>query len=82
MAEDFSIAGVFSQRSRDGSPYDPIGKLAGLGGLLGLAAGIFGIFFGAGTPLIRLPLMEHSVIGSEAYYMSSAIFLGRLAVGV
>ncbi|MFW9848533.1 MAG: hypothetical protein ACFFF4_05300 [Candidatus Thorarchaeota archaeon] len=82
MAEDFSIAGVFSQRSKDGSPYDPIGKLAGLGGLLGLAAGIFGIFFGVETPLIRLPLMEHSIIGSEAYFMSSAIFIGLLAVGV
>ncbi len=45
MTEDFSISGIFSQKKKDGSKYDPVGKLAGLGGLLGVIAGIYGLIF-------------------------------------
>ncbi|MCK5237912.1 MAG: hypothetical protein KAR33_00100 [Candidatus Thorarchaeota archaeon] len=82
MAEDFSIPGVFSQKGKDGTPYDPVGKLAGLGGLIGLIAGIFGLVLGGGQPLIRIPLMEHAVIADGTYFMMSAAFVGLLSVGL
>ncbi len=43
MAEDFSIPGVFSQKRKDGTSYDPVGRLSGLGGLVGILAGVFGL---------------------------------------
>ncbi|MHA1909760.1 MAG: hypothetical protein ACW98Y_20860, partial [Candidatus Thorarchaeota archaeon] len=82
MAGDFSISGVFSQKGKDGTPYDPVGKLAGFGGLIGLIAGVFGLVMGGGQPLIRLPLMEHAVFSSESYVLLSAIFVGLLSGGL
>ncbi len=43
MAEDFSIPGVFSQKRKDGTTYDPVGRLSGLGGIVGILAGVFGL---------------------------------------
>ncbi len=54
MTQDFSIAGVFSQKKRDGSRYDPVGKLAGIGGLLGILAGIYGLLFSNTETMFQL----------------------------
>ncbi len=54
MTEDFSIAGVISQRKRDGTRYDPIGKLAGIGGLLGIFVGVYGLLFSNTETIFQL----------------------------
>ena len=55
MAEDFSIPGVFSQKKRDGTPYDPVGKIAGIGAILGILAGVYGLIFAnSGNTLFHL----------------------------
>lgn len=48
MAEDFSIPGVFSQKRKDGTSYDPVGRLSGLGGLVGILAGVYGLLYATG----------------------------------
>ncbi|MFW9919898.1 MAG: hypothetical protein ACFFED_09880 [Candidatus Thorarchaeota archaeon] len=54
MTQDFSVAGVISQKKRDGSRYDPVGKLAGLGGFLGILAGIYGLLFNSTETMFQL----------------------------
>ncbi|MDF1539602.1 MAG: hypothetical protein P1Q69_11945 [Candidatus Thorarchaeota archaeon] len=49
MAEDFTIPGVFSQKKRDGTSYDPVGKLSGIGAILGILAGVYGLIFASST---------------------------------
>lgn len=48
MAEDFSIPGVFSQKRKDGTSYDPVGRLSGLGGIVGILAGVYGLLYATG----------------------------------
>ncbi|MFW9907792.1 MAG: hypothetical protein ACFFEF_04395 [Candidatus Thorarchaeota archaeon] len=82
MAEDFSIPGVFSQKRRDGTSYDPVGRFSGIGGLFGLVAGAIGLLLSGGLPLIRLPNLPQSTITSETYFLLSAAFLGLLSIGL
>ncbi len=49
MSEDFTIPGVFSQKKRDGTPYDPVGKISGIGAILGILAGVYGLVFANNT---------------------------------
>lgn len=72
MTQDFSIAGVISQTKRDGSRYEPVGKLAGLGGLLGILAGLYGLLYSNTENMFQL-------IGETP---SSGIMMLLLGVGL
>ncbi|MHA1576704.1 MAG: hypothetical protein ACTSU3_05025, partial [Candidatus Thorarchaeota archaeon] len=75
-----TISSIISQTSPTGESYEPIGRLAGFGGLLGVIAGIFGLM--ANSPLIPVPAMLAPLLKDPAHFGVSAIFLLLLSIGV
>ena len=49
MAETSSITSIIAQKNPDGTAYEPISKLGGLGGLLGMVAALIGLLLSGNT---------------------------------
>ncbi len=77
-----SVKSMFTQTTESGDQYEPVGRLAGFGSLIGLAAAAFGLVFGAGNPLIPVPSMLAPLLKDSVHYTNSAIFIGLLSLGL
>ncbi len=77
-----AISGILSQRSADGEPYEPIGKVSSIGAILGIIAAIIGLVLSGGYSLIPMPSIGALVLKNSSHYFASAIFLALLSIGL
>ena len=80
MSQSTSVKSIFSQTTPSGDPYEPISKLAGFGGLIGLIAGVIGLI--ANSPLLPLPSMGLDILKDPVHISLSSIFLLTLSFGL
>ncbi|MHA1637171.1 MAG: hypothetical protein ACTSUB_04070, partial [Candidatus Thorarchaeota archaeon] len=80
MSQTTSVKSIFSQTTPSGEPYEPISKLAGFGGIIGLIAGVIGLI--ANTPLLPLPAMGLDILKAPFHISLSTFFLLMLSFGI
>jgi hypothetical protein len=82
MSQESSFSTVIRQRTEEGVSVEPVGRISGIGALLGVAAAVVGIFMTAGYSLIPIPTIPIAVYQDAAYQTSATIFLFLLVTGL
>ncbi|UCE11843.1 MAG: hypothetical protein JSW61_07895 [Candidatus Thorarchaeota archaeon] len=75
-----SVSSILSRRTQEGETYEPIGRLAGIGSLLGILAAAIGLLMSAGTSLLPIPSIGALILRNPDHYFWSAVFMGVLGV--
>ncbi|MHA2262634.1 MAG: hypothetical protein ACXAEN_09620 [Candidatus Thorarchaeota archaeon] len=77
-----SIQSILSRRTEQGETYEPIGRLAGIGSLLGIVAAIVGLLLSAGTSLLPIPSIGALILKNPDHFIWSGVFMALLGFGL
>ncbi|MBD3160372.1 MAG: hypothetical protein GF309_16450 [Candidatus Lokiarchaeota archaeon] len=76
------IRSIITQSSPEGESVEPISRIAGIGGLLGVVAAALGLLLSSGTPLLPVPTMSVVTLKNPSHFILSAVFVAIIAVGL
>ncbi|MHA2002648.1 MAG: hypothetical protein ACW960_00960, partial [Candidatus Thorarchaeota archaeon] len=77
-----SLQTIFTQTTPEGEAIEPVGRISGIGALLGVAAAVVGLFLTAGYSLLPIPTIPIAVFQTVTYQVASSSFLALLAAGL
>jgi hypothetical protein len=77
-----SIQSILTRRTEQGETYEPIGRLAGIGSLLGIVAAIIGLLLSAGTSLLPIPSIGALILKNPNHFTWSGVFMAILGIGL